>query len=87
MPIQIQKRIHGSQTKSSLTKTSRADQITIFKTYYGKRVFSYNGSRLWKVLPARILSEEDVDKFKTSVKTILFEGCSELKKKAFKYVT
>ena len=58
-----------------------------FKTSYGKRVFSYNGSRLWNALPASVRAEEDVDKFKTSIKTILFEGCSELKKKAFKYVT
>ena len=58
-----------------------------FKTAYGKRIFAYNGSRLWNALPLDIRMSDDIDKFKKSIKTILFEGCSELKKKAFKYKT
>ena len=57
----------------------------IFKTAYGKRIFAYNGARLWNALPAAIRMEEDIEKYKKSVKTILFDGCAELKRKAFKY--
>ena len=60
-------------------------QTPIFKTAYGKRVFAYNGSRLWNALPVGVRVEEDIEKFKVKVKTILFDGCTELKKKAFKY--
>ena len=58
-----------------------------FKTQYGKRIFAYNGSRLWNALPVCVRSEEDVDKFKKFVKTMLFDGYSELMRKAYKYMT
>ena len=60
-------------------------QTPNFKTAHGKRIFAYHASRLWNALPANVRSEENVDKFKKSVKTILFEGCEDLKKTAFKY--
>ena len=56
-----------------------------FKTEYGKRVFAFNGSRLWNALPAAVRCEEDVEKFKKMIKTVLFVGTDELKRKAFMY--
>ena len=60
-------------------------QTPNFKTAYGKRIFAYNGTRLWNALPVTVRSEEDVYKFKKTLKTLLFDGHEELKKKAFKY--
>ena len=57
-----------------------------FKTKYGKRLFEFNGSRLWNALPVELRREEDIEKFKKGIKTLLFDGVSELKKRAFKYV-
>ena len=56
------------------------------KTKYGKRVLDYAGPRLWNALPLHIRTEEDIDTFKTNVKTILFKGSEELKKLAFNNV-
>ena len=56
-----------------------------FKTAYGKRIFAYHGSRLWNALPANVRAEDDVEKFKKTIKTILFDGHMELKRKAFRY--
>ena len=56
-----------------------------FRTVYGKRLFVYNGSRLWNALPVHVRAEEDIVKYKTMIKTILFDGHLELKKKAYKY--
>ena len=60
-------------------------ETPVFKTVYGKRIFAYNGSRLWNALPVYIRMEEDIEKFKTLIKTILFEGNEDLKKNAHKY--
>ena len=57
-----------------------------YKTSYGKRIFDFNGSRLWNALPVAVRLEEDVEKFKKCVKTILFDGDGAFKRKAFKYV-
>ena len=38
-----------------------------FKTSYGKRIFSYNGSRLWNALPVCMRVEEDIEKYKKSI--------------------
>ena len=54
----------------------------VFKTAYGKRVFAYLGTRLWDALPTNLRAEDDVEKFKKSIKTLLFEGSVDLKKKA-----
>ena len=58
-----------------------------FKTCYGKRIFAYNGSRLWNALPVEVRAVDDVEKFKKLVKTILFDGNDGLMKRAFKYKT
>ena len=56
-----------------------------FKTKYGKRIFEYNGSRLWNALSYRLRMEEDIVQFKKNLKTLLFDGTDELKKRAFQY--
>ena len=56
-----------------------------FKTKYGKRIFEYNGSRLWNALPYKMRMEEDVVQFKKNLKTLLFCGTEDLKKRAFQY--
>ena len=56
-----------------------------FKTKYGERTFEFNGSRLWNALPYDMRILEDVEVFKKRVKTLLFEGTDELKRRAFKY--
>jgi hypothetical protein len=44
-----------------------------FKSSYGKRSFSRIGPRIWNLLPANLREEQDTPKFKTSLKTFLFE--------------
>jgi exonuclease III len=56
-----------------------------YKTKHGKRLFDYNGSRLWNALPYELRMEEDVVLFKKGLKTLLFDGCDDLKNRAFKY--
>ena len=56
-----------------------------FKTKYGKRIFEYNGSRLWNALSYRLRMEGDIVQFKKNLKTLLFDGTDELKKRAFQY--
>ena len=58
-----------------------------FKTKYGKRLFEYNGSRLWNALPLHLRKEEDTEVYKKRIKTLLFDGNQELKRIAFKYQT
>ena len=55
------------------------------KTKYGKRTFSYAGPRLWNALPLQIRTEENIESFKSKVKTLLFEGTEDLKKRANMY--
>ena len=57
----------------------------VFKTKYGKRLFAYNGPRLWNVLPIGLRLEEDTEKYKKGLKTLLFDGHADLKQNAFKY--
>ena len=57
-----------------------------YKTKYGKRTFSYNGPRLWNALPVAVRIEEDTEKYKKAVKTLLYHGHDDLKARAFKYV-
>ena len=54
-------------------------QTPTFKTVYGKRVFAYHASRLWNALPTNIRADDNIETFKKSVKTILFDGNEELK--------
>ena len=55
-------------------------------TKHGRRMFSYNGPRLWNALPVDIREEEDTERFKKSVKTLLYDGHEALKRKAYKYM-
>ena len=54
-------------------------------TKYGKRTFDYAAPRLWNALPLEVRMEENIDKFKRQIKTLLFEGTEELKQRASKY--
>ena len=56
-----------------------------FKTKYGKRIFEYNGTRLWNALTPEMRKEENIKKYKTMLKTLLYDGDTELKRRAFKY--
>ena len=56
------------------------------KTKYGRRRFQYVGPRLWNALPVDIRREENMDTFKTKVKTLLFNDAEGFKKLAFKYL-
>ena len=56
-----------------------------FKTRYRKRIFAYNDTRLWNVLPLDIRKETNMEEFKKRLKTILFDGCDKLKMDAFKF--
>ena len=55
-------------------------------TKYGKRTFEYAGPRLWNALPLNIRTEEEIEKYKSQVKTILFTDATQFKKKAFMYM-
>ena len=57
----------------------------VFKSKYGQRLFAYSGPRLWNALPVAMWMEEDIDQYKKSLKTLLFNGNDELKQRAFKY--
>ena len=57
-----------------------------FNTKYGKRIFEFNGSRLWNALPVNVRSEEDIIKYKTIIKTLLFSNQQQFKRTAFKYM-
>ena len=54
-------------------------------TKYGKRTFQYAAPRLWNALPVEVRSCDNVEQFKKKIKTILFEGTNELKRRAYKY--
>ena len=43
-----------------------------------------NGSRLWDILPVDVRAEEDIEMFKKSIKTILFNRNADFKMKAYK---
>ena len=60
-------------------------ETPIFKTRYGKRLFAYNGPRLWNALPVEMRTEEDTVKYKKTLKTLLYDGHDSLKRQAFKY--
>ena len=55
-------------------------------TKYGKRTFEYAGPRLWNALPLNTRTEEDIGKYKSEVKTMLFTNATQFKKKAFMYM-
>ena len=39
-------------------------EIPHYKTKFGRRIFDFNGSRLWNSLPNYLQAEKDIDKFK-----------------------
>ena len=55
------------------------------KTKYGRRRFDYAAPRLWNALPLNVRTEENIESFKRQIKTILFDGTEDLKKKASIY--
>ena len=57
-----------------------------YKTKFGRRIFDFNGSRLWNALPNYLRAEKDIDKFKKCLKTLLFKNCDQIKDRAYKFV-
>ena len=55
------------------------------KTKYGRRTFEYAGPRLWNALPLEVRLVENIDVFKSKLKTILFTDSEGLKRRAFPY--
>ena len=53
------------------------------KTKYRKRTFTYTGPKLWNALPLEIREEDNIEKFKQKVKTLLFEGTTKFLEHAF----
>ena len=60
-------------------------ETKVTKTKYGRRTFEYTAPRLWNALPLAIRTESDLEIFKRLVKTLLFKGTEEFKRRAFKY--
>ena len=54
-------------------------------TIHGKRTFDYAAPKLWNALPLEVRTEEDIDRFKRRIKTLLFDGTEELKQRASMY--
>ena len=52
------------------------------KTKYGKQTFTYTGPKMWNALPLDI-KEDNIEKFKQKVKTLLFEGTAKFLEHAF----
>lgn len=55
------------------------------KTKHGKRTFDYAAPHLWNALPLDVRMEEDVERFKRRLKTILFTDTARFLKRAFLY--
>ena len=55
------------------------------KTKYGKRAFTYLAPRLWNALPVKIKTEENIQLFKSMVKTMLFSDTESFLRRAFLY--
>ena len=60
-------------------------QTPNFRTLYGKRIFAFHGSRMWNALPVNIRAENNIEKLKKYIKTLLFERHDEFRMKAFRY--
>ena len=50
-----------------------------------RRLFAYNGPRLWNALPGNIRKEKNTDNFKAKLKTLSFDGHKELLREACRY--
>ena len=78
--LKIQYKTHNCRPQDYLLlKTKRV------KTKYGTRTFDYVAPKLWNALPLHVRMEEDIEKFKKQVKTILFDGTEQFKNEAYKY--
>ena len=60
-------------------------ETKVAKTKYGRRTFEYAAPRLWNALPLKIRTEDDLETFKRLIKTLLFKGTEEFKRRAFRY--
>ena len=60
-------------TYASSTRTKKLVQYP-YKGSFGNRSFVRTGPKLWNILPPTIRLESDVMKFKTALKTYLFDG-------------
>ena len=64
----------------SSTRTSKLMQLQYSSTF-GDRCFARVGPKLWNLLPANVRGETEVKKFKTLLKTFLFDGFDRLEQK------
>ena len=58
---------------NSSERTVKLDEPS-FKSGFGKRAFSRVGPRMWNVLPRKVRDQTVVEKFKTELKTYLFDN-------------
>lgn len=54
-----------------------------FKSSYGKRSFTRAGPRLWNLLPSKVKDHCDTVKFKSALKTYLFDAGGQMMKKLY----
>ena len=78
--LQVQYKMHSCRPEDYLMLATKR-----VNTKYGKRTFDYLAPKLWNALPLCVRTEENIDLFKKQVKTLLFDGCEDFKKRAFKY--
>ena len=57
-----------------------------YKTKFGRRIFDFNGWRLWNSLPNYLREEKDIDKFKKCLETLLFKNCDQMKDRAYRFI-
>ena len=62
-------------------------ETKMFHSKYGKRLFQYNGPRLWNALPVEIRMTTNIETFKSSLKTYLFSNYDLLMRNVNKYYT
>ena len=54
-----------------------------FRSSYGKRSFTRTGPRLWNLLPCQVKDQCDTDKFKSALKTYLFDAGDNVMRKLY----
>ena len=54
-----------------------------FRSSYGKRSFTRTGPRLWNLLPCKVKDHCDTEKFKSALKTYLFDAGDVVMKKLY----
>ena len=58
--------------------SKRLLHISFMNTVPGRRTFSYASPRLWNRLPEDVRLQDDTDKFKTMLKTVLFRNTNNI---------